>query len=105
MGFYRPPIFYALALAQRRRVYRCSSRHRRLGDFLSMMEEARGITANRIRFDHSTIRSRFDRTDQDPPATRLATQSFALAICLRQFHARVFGERPTSLNGDFVVGD
>jgi hypothetical protein len=38
-------------LARGRRVYRCSSRHPRLGDFLSMMEEARGITANRIRFD------------------------------------------------------
>src|ERR1700756_4176641 len=68
MGFYRPPIFYALALARRRLVYRCSSRHPRLGDFLSMMEEARGITANRIRFDHSTVRSRF-RPDRSRPAS------------------------------------
>ena len=36
-----------------------------------------GHNGNRIRFDHSTVQSRFDRTGQDPPATQSAARNFA----------------------------
>jgi 2-polyprenyl-6-methoxyphenol hydroxylase-like FAD-dependent oxidoreductase len=48
----------------------CPARDPRAGVFLSMTEEAMSIT-NRLRFDHSTVRFRFERTGQECARTTI----------------------------------